>query len=183
MCKLLFVDTETGGINPQKHSLLSVGLVAWEDHEIVAEKEILLTNTVIQFTPEALGINNIDFKSHFRNAVSPVKAKEIIIDFCAENFPNDEKITIAGHNVNFDVGFLKKLLGQNYNKIFSHRTLDTSSVLKFLFVSKLLDEDLSSSDKAFDFFGVNIEKRHSALGDAVGTARLFNKLINRAVSR
>lgn len=29
--KLLFVDTETGGTDEKKHSLLSVGLIYWEN--------------------------------------------------------------------------------------------------------------------------------------------------------
>ena len=30
MARLLFIDTETGGLNPEKHSLLSVGFVVWD---------------------------------------------------------------------------------------------------------------------------------------------------------
>lgn len=30
MARLLFIDTETGGLDPEKHSLLSVGFVVWD---------------------------------------------------------------------------------------------------------------------------------------------------------
>ncbi len=33
--KLLFIDTETGGLDPDKHSLLSIAMVVWEDMEII----------------------------------------------------------------------------------------------------------------------------------------------------
>ena len=35
-----------------------------------------------------------------------------------------------------------------------------------------------SSDDAFDLFGIKVEGRHTALGDAVATAQLFMKLLN-----
>ena len=36
--KILFIDTETGGIDPNSTSLLSIGLVAWSNGEILDEK-------------------------------------------------------------------------------------------------------------------------------------------------
>ena len=42
--RLLFIDTETGGLDPQKHSLLSLALVVWEKREILDSKEFLIND-------------------------------------------------------------------------------------------------------------------------------------------
>ena len=34
----LFVDTETGGVDPNKHSLLSIGLCLWSVREGIIDK-------------------------------------------------------------------------------------------------------------------------------------------------
>ena len=56
--KLLFIDTETGGIDCGKHSLLSIGLVVWDnDQGIIDSTEILIKNKEYVVTKEAQRIN------------------------------------------------------------------------------------------------------------------------------
>lgn len=38
--RLLFLDTETGGLNEFEHSLLTMGMVVWENGKIIAKKEL-----------------------------------------------------------------------------------------------------------------------------------------------
>lgn len=183
--KILFVDTETGGVNPGKHQLLSIGLAIWENGKISNELEILVHDKEYKVTNEALTINNINIKEHKLEALSSNKAYKKLINYIHENFQN-EKITIAGHNIMFDVNFLKRFFKDNrddYSKWFSHRIIDTSSILSFLYLSKVLDSNIHSSDKAFQHFKIFVNQRHSALGDAVGTAELFNKLLDLIESK
>lgn len=180
MTKLLFADTETGGLEPESSSLLSVGLVVWENGNIINEKEILLKENNLKLSDKAMGINKIDINAHITKAVEHNEAIRLIKDFCFENFVIPPLITLAGHNINFDIKFLKHLFKQSdnlYSKIFSHRSIDTASILKFLYFSNILETDISSSDAAFKHFSINIEKRHTALGDARATALLFNELL------
>lgn len=178
--KILFLDTETGGINPLKHSLLSIGLVLWKGGEIYSQKEILINDGKLNASKKALEINKIDLENHIKNAVKPKKAIEILLDFIGNNF-EETGITIAGHNIQFDINFLKIFFYKNeksYENIFSHRIIDTSSILYFLYLSGKIKEKKISSDEAFEYFNIKVKKRHSALGDALATAELFNKLIS-----
>jgi DNA polymerase-3 subunit epsilon len=114
------------------------------------------------------------------NALENLPAIEQIIDFVEKHF-SGQKATIAGHNVHFDVGFLKRLFeeeGIQYNQYFSHRLIDTASILNYLYFSGVLPDQLSSSDAAFKYFSISPVGRHTSLGDAVATAQLFNKLIS-----
>lgn len=179
--KILFIDTETGGIDPNSTSLLSIGLVAWSNGEILDTKEIFIKHEVFKITPEAINLNSINLVNFIKTSVSPEIAFNEISNFINSNFVDSiGNIVIGGHNTNFDINFLKKFLStQNieFEDYFSHRFVDTASILKFLYYAELLSKDVSSSDQAFQYFNINIDNRHSALGDAIGTAQLFSKLI------
>lgn len=178
--RLLFIDTETGGLNPDKHSLLSLAMVVWEDMEIIDSQELLINDGQLSVTEEALSINKIDIGKHKKSAISSSQAIEKIFLFIGKHFPQQRKITIAGHNVQFDLSFLKILFSQNkkdFSKFFSHRIIDTSSILHYLYLAGHIKQRAISSDEAFELFEIKVEGRHTALGDAVATAKLFNKLL------
>lgn len=178
--KILFIDTETGGLDPMNHSLLSVAFAIWDNGEIIEAKEFLINDGILNVTPKALEINGIDIIEHSRIALKPKSAILEIKNYLNRNFGNDEKIILCGHNILFDINFFKNFWNKNegnYNNRFSHRYVDTASILFFLTVVNKLPENSNSSQNAFDLFGISINKRHSALGDVLGTAELFNRLI------
>ena len=48
--RYVFIDTETGGIIPGKHSLLSIGIVIWEkDYGIIDKKEFYDIYVTVSF--------------------------------------------------------------------------------------------------------------------------------------
>lgn len=103
------------------------------------------------------------------------KIIKIIKEYFIEN-----KAIIGGHHIQFDIGFLKKLfkeVGLNYNDYFSHRVIETSSILRFLSDVNIIPNGLESLDKAFNYFDIRLNKRHSALGDITATIELYEKLI------
>jgi len=178
--RLLFIDTETGGLNPEKHSLLSLAMVVWEDMEIIDSQEILINDGQLSVTEEALSINKIDIGKHKKSAISSSQAIEQIFLFISKHFPHQRKITLAGHNVHFDIKFLRFFLSQNnesFNKLFSHRIIDTSSILYYLYLAGHLKKKAISSDEAFNLFEIKVDGRHTAIGDAIATAKLFSKLL------
>jgi DNA polymerase-3 subunit epsilon len=178
--RLLFIDTETGGLDPDKHSLLSLAMVVWENMEILDSQEILVNDGVLVATKEALSINKINLEEHKQLAVTSTEAMEKLLAFLHQHFPGQDKITLAGHNVHFDVSFLKVFFtrnNMNFSDLFSHRVIDTSSILHYLYLAGRLKQKATSSDKAFELFNIRVEGRHTALGDAVATAKLFNKLL------
>ena len=178
--RLLFIDTETGGLDPGKHSLLSLAMVVWEDMELIDGQEILINDGILSVTQEALAINKIDIEKHRQQALPSSMAMAEILLFIGRHFHGDGKITLAGHNVHFDVNFLKSFFYSqniNFSTYFSHRIIDTSSILHYLYLAGRLKQRATSSDDAFAHFDIMVDGRHTALGDAMATARLFNKLL------
>ncbi len=183
--KILFIDTETGGIDPLKNSLLSIGLVIWQEFEITDKREILINDGILNVTSKALEINGIIIEEHKKFALSPKDAIKELENFLSHHFSKEEKITLGGHNINFDVNFFKHfLVSNNYNYFqrFSHRYVDTATILYYLYLSGRLKQKKISSQEAFDYFGIQVEGRHSALGDAIATAKLFSTLL-RIISK
>jgi len=179
--RLLFIDTETGGLDPDKHSLLSLAMVVWEDMEIFDSQEILINDGILSVTEEALSVNKIDLEKHKQSAISSSQAMDKLFLFIGQHFPQQRTITLAGHNVHFDAAFLKRLFfanNKNFSEFFSHRIIDTSSILYYLYLAGHIKHRAISSDEAFELFDIKVEGRHTAIGDAIATAKLFTKLLS-----
>jgi DNA polymerase-3 subunit epsilon len=184
MSRVLFIDTETGGLDPEVHSLLSVGLVVWDNGTIKESKEILLKEGSLgyQVCARAMEINKIDLVELNKNGIPPEDAYEEIIDFCKFYFPEDELVTLGGHNTSFDLSFLKKLFedsGGDVQDVFNCRIkIDTGSILKFLSHARVLPDVEYSLSKACKMFGIVNPHIHSAVNDAMTTAKVYNKLLD-----
>jgi DNA polymerase-3 subunit epsilon len=186
MAKILIIDTETGGIDPLQHSILSLAGVVWADGLTGPHFEVLISEPIFSVTPKALEINHIDLVEHCQRALPPSQAMQTVQSFLTKNFGDQlssgEKITLAGHNVGFDIGFMRRLCrlaATDFETLFSHRTLDTAAILRFLSLAGILPDRSFGSTEAFQFFGINLPEkmRHTALGDARATCELLTKLI------
>lgn len=179
--KYLFIDTETGGTNPFKHSLLSIGLVVWStDLGILDKREFFVKNSEYVVTREAAKINGFLQEVHNSKSEPPRKIIKDFKEFVAKHFPDYSKVTVVGHNIQFDVNFLKEFFkknGYSFLSIVSHRMIDTNSILKYLVLSGKLPESINNLTDALRYFNIKIEDRHSALDDCEATAILFEKLI------
>jgi DNA polymerase III epsilon subunit-like protein len=184
--RLLFIDTETGGLDPSRCSLLSLGLVAWQEGALLGSTEIFIREPTIAVDSEAQSIHGIDIDWLRFHGLIPTTAVEAIEAFTTFHFGRPDvhgTVPLGGHNVAFDIGFIKRLYrlaGADYDRVFSHRTIDTAGILRFLTIAGILPLEGASSSAAFEYFGIGFvdHARHSALGDAKATALLFTKLVD-----
>ncbi len=185
MTRYLVFDTETGGLDPLAHDLLSLGCVASEEGQIIASVEILGKNEPYRVSAGAMKVNRIDQVKHHAAALAPGEALKAFDAFCAAHF-GSAPITLLGHNIAFDQAFLGaffKSQGRDLEPRFNHRTVDTHALAAGLQDAAKLPKGLRlSSGALFDFFGIAPapELRHTALGDAVATHHLYWKLVERA---
>ena len=180
--KLVVIDTETGGPSANDHSILSIALVIWHGEMQPPVFERLICEGDLIVTPEGMANNRIDLPTLGKEGLSPPEAIEQLESFIREHHTRDERATLAGHNVGFDIAFLKRLYrlaGRDYGRTFSHRSFDTVSVLRYLRLTGLLDLPDESSDTAFAHFGIQpaSDRRHEAAADVVATANLISQLV------
>lgn len=187
--KYLVIDTETGGLDPHKHSLLSIAGVIWvPGQEPRKSFDFLVKEPLITAQPEALIVNGIDLSLLAKQGFTPKEGVSQIQKALFDGFGDRNTnglVPLAGHNVGFDISFLKRLYrlaeSDDYEHDFSHRSLDTSSILTFLMCAGHLPFNKPKSDFLFEFCNVmpSDEQRHTALGDALATANALNVLIKK----
>lgn len=179
---MFVIDTETGGFDPERHSILSVGGVVWDDGKVIDEIEILIKEENIQADKEALSVNRICLTELAEKGLGPAESIYQLEAFLSKHFDMESPIPLCGHNVAFDAGFLKRLyrLGFcDYRKRFSHRLLDTASVLRFLNLADVIQVANPGLESALEFFAISVPEntRHTALADARATSALLTQLL------
>lgn len=153
MDKLLLFDCETGGTDPEVHSLLTVTMVktvkkTWYDaEELNKHTEYVVTDLIdlkikhenYCVQPEALAINKIDLVKHHMDpaAVTPEEAERIIRDFLvqysnvntSQMFQNALHWIPMGWNISFDIEFLEKQIFKKRIKNFGRFTIDVKDLV------------------------------------------------------
>ena len=182
----LFVDTETGGLDPARHSLLSLGFVLGDAGEVRHSLELFLKHDTYVVDGPAMKVNRIDLAKHHGAAMDGTTMMAVLDVFLDQYFPcKNEPIYLVGHNVAFDRDFLEafwKSQGRAFAPRFSHRLIDTHSLAAGLRDAGKLPLENLSSTALFAHFGIEVpeDKRHTALGDALATFELYWKLVELA---
>jgi DNA polymerase III epsilon subunit-like protein len=181
--RLLILDAETGGLDCAEHSVLSLGAVIWNNGNIDAKFQVVIREPQMSTTLEALRVNGLTHEIIENEGVSPLTAVQALQNFLLANDLHP-RITLAGHNVAFDVGFLRRLYrlagfpDKAYGKIFSYRVLCTQTLALALEAAGRCDFKSTSLDALCKHFKIKIRDedtygRHDALEDATAAARLL----------
>ena len=180
---ILVLDTETGGLSPKEHSLLTIAGIAWTPHEQPAPLFSFYVKEAQIFTSsKAMEINRVDLAKVDSEGLSPKEAVEAIryaLDY--RYGPSREPIMLCGHNIAFDLGFVERLYrlaGENYRQDFSPKTLDTVTIFHFFMAAGLVPPGKANGDRMFASMGIPIPEahRHTALGDAWATALSLSRM-------
>lgn len=177
----VFLDFETGGLDCTKHSPLQLAVMFVKDNQYINEAEqinIKLEDYVV--TPKALEINGLDIQELYETGYTP---HQIVQIFRNAKATAQEKLTIVGQNVSFDIGFLKELFKmagaeKDYERIFDIRSIDLQSILYFLNDTNF--QNINGNivlDTALKYYKIpQMEDRHTALTDVILTASLYKKI-------
>ena len=186
MNRYLVFDTETGGLDWSRHSLLTLGLVAGDTAGVAEGLEIAVRHEPYVVSGGGMKVNRIDLVAHHEAALEPAQALEVLDAFLARHFPSDGPVILVGHNIGFDIAFLRAFLeaqGRSLEPRFSHRSVDTHSVAAALRDAGRIPTSVKLSSTAlFAHFGIEVPdaQRHTALGDALATHALYWKLVELA---
>lgn len=92
------VDVETGGLDPTRHRLLSIGL--WSIHR---QDSFLVRDSDGSCEPQAMAINRISLDDVSTNGINRDEARQRFLDAIRGR-------AIVGHNVSFDLAFIASRL-------------------------------------------------------------------------
>ena len=171
------LDTETTGLSVYEgHKIVSVGAIKIKNYQLI-ENETL--DELIN--PE----REIPFASRNIHYISDDQVKDKPNIYQLEKKINNflESTILVGHNVDFDIGFIKK----NAARTSLATTVKRIASIDTILLAAGLYPSLESYELSFlcDHFRIKTfdQIRHSALGDAVITARLFLFLLDTAKNR
>lgn len=158
--KYLVIDTETTGLDPRQHELLSLGAIVMIDGVVTQSIEVKIKpRNIDQADQKALEVNGYT-PYRWKYAIEGEHAASIIKHF----FLAHQDAVLVGHNVGFDIRFLNAFADQFYTH-FQIPTpyIDTRDVCRV----NLAPYGLASMslDNICAFLGWKRRKAHTALSD------------------
>ena len=168
MNSLIFIDTETTGLDPNVHEIIEIAIVIITPSKgkLIYEFKIK-PQRLIMANQKALEING--YNDLAWQDTKPFKHHaEYIAHLLSDGI-------IIGHNVDFDYQFIKaELRRANCKTRISYKRIDTQMLAR-----EHLPLVKVSLDQCRLFFGWKLEGHHRALKDALDAKKLYYKL-NRA---
>ncbi|MAJ86993.1 MAG: ribonuclease T [Cellvibrionales bacterium TMED148] len=179
------IDVETGGFNSRTDALLEIGavLLQMDEQGILSIKKSVCTNVdpfqgaIIE--PSAIEFNKIDLQDpnrmalHERDALQtvfrPIR-REISITGCT-------RAIMVAHNAHFDLGFINAAAERNQvkrNPFHPFSCFDTCTLAGLAYGQTVLGRACQSANIHYEN-----NEAHNALYDAIKTAEIFCRIINR----
>lgn len=186
MNKIIFIDTETGGVNTEKSALIQLsGIIR------VNKKDVETFNFFIKpFENSEVNEKALEVQGRTLEELKTekyVEEKEVykqfinLLDKYVDKYDKTDKFIVAGYNVRFDVDMLKAFFqrhGNNFlfsyldssmlDPLYSIRLLQVAGILPVLENNKL--------ETWCKHFGIEL-KAHDSLEDVKATKKIIGKLI------
>jgi DNA polymerase III epsilon subunit-like protein len=180
---IMFVDVETGGLDPHKHSLL---IVAWSvidtSDKIVDNGTASVLLPEYSVTPFALQVNGLNVIDVAREGEKPDWISSLLCAILHKHSTEDGRGRIiyprlGGHNTAFDAGFLDAQL-PGFKGYHHHELVDTKGIASFLRDAGLIDPpSLSLGDLYQHILGRPLLGAHSAVNDVTATMDVYFELM------
>ena len=187
MNKIIFIDTETGGVNPEKAALIQLsGIIRIDKKDVekfnfyikpfenseVNEKALEVQGRTLE---ELKTEKYIEEKEVYKQFVS-------LLDKYIDKYDRTDNFVVAGYNVRFDVDILKAFFQRHGNNfLFSYldsSMLDPLYSIRLLQIAEVLPVlENNKLETWCKYFGIEL-KAHDSLEDIEATKKLIGKLIS-----
>ena len=173
------VDVETTGFDLRRDRILSLAAVR------IFDGRILLGQTFNEVVNPGRDIPQASIKLHgiFPSQVANARTEEEVfsdfLDFLGKDI-------LVAHHAAFDLNFLNKIMTGKYGFSLQNLTLDTETLFREIVDLPRLPPSRAaryqtgySLDTIADHFDIEIQDRHTAIGDAIVTAMIFQRILAR----
>lgn len=202
--KILYLDTETGGLDPKKNPIIqlsgileitgenipkiqSKGIPLYREFDFHLRPPLPTPSFPSTIDPAALKVSGLTPEDLLNpDRLEPIdayrKLKSIFLTYI-DRYDKSDKLYLMGQNVHFDYGFLQELWrsqGDDYLGSFIHYhkidliALTASLRLAGVFARPLPNMKLSS---LCEYFGMG-EQEHNSLADIRQTRDIFKRFID-----
>jgi DNA polymerase III epsilon subunit-like protein len=204
MGNILFVDTETTGLDPEKNRLLQIAARLDVDKSTGVEGLIEYFEThvghfmffdnapVFEISLGALKVNKRSLlNTNPTPPGSPIPAGEAMVmeervaitrfvEWLLVMHRKYGDFLLAGHNVDFDIRFLNAALRRagivGLDELVGHRRVDTAPIALFLKDAGILKIEKGSLEETAKALGISTEGQHDAKFDVDLTASIYYEM-------
>lgn len=177
---LAFLDLETSGLDPKRHSITEIAIIrvqiepgegwldSWEELEAWEEKVLPEHPYVEPFVARLNGYNVQEW----------MEKGQRLPNVLTKAYTMLEGSIICGSNPSFDKAFLSdgfEAMGWNFPKLYSHHMIDVPSIASGLLVTGEVEKIRQSTVCKHHKIPGN---EHRAMGDARQCMELFRKLLS-----
>lgn len=186
MNKIIFIDTETGGVNPEKAALIQLsGIIRIDKKDVEKFNFYIKPFENSEVTEKALEVQGRTLEELKTDKY--VEEKEVykqfinLLDKYIDKYDRTDKFIVAGYNVRFDVDILKAFFQRHGNNfLFSYldsSMLDPLYSIRLLQIAEILPVlENNKLETWCKHFGIEL-KAHDSLEDIEATKKLIGKLI------
>ncbi len=182
--KVLYLDTETTGINPVTNDVIHFAFGIEINGELVETVEFKSQPFSYEnINLESLTVNNTTIellKTYPNPSETCTKILQFFCKYCNQ-YDKSDKFYPAGYNLHFDLDFISNFFIKNNYKYFgafcNWKRID---LLPFLYKMDLMDQIALSNYKlatVCEHYGIPI-KAHDALSDLLATRELMIKILH-----
>lgn len=187
MNKIIFIDTETGGVNPEKSALIQLsGIIRIDKKDIEKFNFYIKPFENSEVNEKALEVQGRTLEE--LKTEKYIEEKEVykqfvnLLDKYIDKYDRTDKFIVAGYNVRFDVDILKAFFQRHGNNfLFSYldsSMLDPLYSIRLLQIAEVLPVlENNKLETWCKHFGIEL-KAHDSLEDIEATKKLIGKLIS-----
>jgi len=162
--KYCFLDLETTGFDPSKDSIIEVSLVVFEDEVETGRLDRVIIPDKSPMSDFVSQLTGIDQSEIDEQGIYFTEIKDELQALVQDT-------VIVGHNIDFDINFLK---GNNID-LDNNERLDTHELARIL----LPQEPSFALEVLTKNYGFAHEAAHRAMSDVLASKRLFEMLLER----
>ena len=165
----IVLDLEMTGLSAKTDQIIEIGAIKIRDGQLVDTYHCVVDArcSVPERITQLTGITD----EMVRNGVERDAAISGLLDFM-------EGFVLVGQNLNFDYGFLKQW-AVNHKRPLEAKACDTLKIARDL----LPAEQSKKLTSLCEFFGIDRQREHRALDDAIETQKVFEALVALAQSK
>lgn len=183
---MVWIDTETGGVDPRRHALLQVAMIINTQGKETVEYSWNIRPTMNREIDEsALKVNNLSREAiaQYPSAEQVKREMESVLGKYVDKFNRSSKFVVGGYNVGFDMDFLRDFWSnqgdQYFGSWFSAYPVDVFKILchyRYLGILGMRHLPNMQLSTMCNFFGIELSDAHDALADIRATRALYHRI-------
>jgi len=179
--KKLWLDTETTGLDANKHGLIEVaGIVEvnFEVKEVFHIKMSIMDNQAIDAAAASIqGLTLEQFTERIHSYQAPLQAyRELkwIFDKYIDCYDKSDKFIVTGYNIGFDIGFLEaffKNMSDKYLYSYISSPVDILHIVRYLSLMGIIEFEDHKLETVCKTFAIPLEA-HNPMSDICATREI-----------